>query len=93
MKAVAKIIEWNETKRDDEKYDRKVCHSLLLSLVAKEQLQVVNEAVMKFVKDCFVVRIGAGANAENRIDRIGMYKDELSIKLFDTSVTQTASKE
>lgn len=52
-KAVDKIIEWNTgIKRDDIRYDKKVCQSLLLSLVAKKQLQesVVDADVMRFIK-------------------------------------------
>ncbi|XP_055309118.1 uncharacterized protein LOC129573007 [Sitodiplosis mosellana] len=82
-KAVEKIIEWNVgPRRDDTQYDRKVCHSLLLSLVAKEQLQAVDAAVMEFIKDCFIIRCsGSGVNFEDRVGRIDVYKDELSIKL------------
>lgn len=52
-KAVTKIIEWNDgTKRENVNYDRKICHSLLLSLVSKEQLKasVVSDEVMQFIE-------------------------------------------
>lgn len=52
-KAVDKIIEWNTGfKRDDVRYDKKICHSLLLCLVAKAQLQkaVVEPDVIRFIK-------------------------------------------
>lgn len=52
-KAVDKIIEWNVgEKRHDLRYDRKICQSLLLSLIAKEELRqsIVDDKVMEFIK-------------------------------------------
>lgn len=50
--AVDKIIEWNQgPKREDIIYDRKICHSLLLSLVCKDQLSAgkIDDEVIKFI--------------------------------------------
>lgn len=56
QKVVDKIIEWNTgPERDDIRYDRKICHSLLLSLVHKDRLResVVSDDVMEFIKGHF----------------------------------------
>lgn len=53
QKVVDKIIEWNTgPERDNLCYDRKICHSLLLSLVHKDLLRksVVSDDVMEFIK-------------------------------------------
>lgn len=52
-KAIDKIIQWNEVpKRDDDRFDRKICHSLLFSLVIKNDLAKfkVSDEVMTFIK-------------------------------------------
>lgn len=52
-KAVDKIIEWNDgPMRNDVEHDRKICRSLLLSLVAKDDLCAakVNDDVKRFIK-------------------------------------------
>lgn len=57
QKVVDKIIEWNiGPERDDARYDRKICHSLLLSLVHKDQLRasIVDDDVMEFIKGIIV---------------------------------------
>lgn len=48
-----KIIEWNQgAKRDDTKYDKKICQSLLLSLVDKEKIfkSEIDDEVLQFIK-------------------------------------------
>lgn len=53
QKVVDKIVEWNTgSERDDVRFDKKICHSLLLSLVHKDQLSasMVNDDVMTFIK-------------------------------------------
>lgn len=53
QKAVEKIIEWNQgAKRNDVQFDRKICYSLLLSLVAKEKLleSCISQEVIDFIK-------------------------------------------
>lgn len=52
-KAIEKIIEWNGgATRDHIEYDKKICRSLLLSLVAKDNLRSFNvdNNVMEFIK-------------------------------------------
>lgn len=52
-KAVEKIIEWNEGAMcNDVEYDRKICRSLLLSLVSKDDLCAckVHDDVLNFIK-------------------------------------------
>lgn len=51
-KAIEKIIEWNDTKREDWLYDKKICQSLLLSLVSNENLResFVADEVMEFIR-------------------------------------------
>lgn len=56
QKVVDKIIEWNSgPERDDVRFDKKICHSLLLSLVHKEQLRdsLVDDDTLEFIKGNF----------------------------------------
>lgn len=54
QKVVDSIIKWNEgaDERNDVRLDRKICHSLLLSLLSKEQLRAydVSDDAMEFIK-------------------------------------------
>lgn len=59
-KAVEKFIEWNEgPMRVDVEYDRKICRSLLLSLVAQDDLRSFNvdDDVMQFIKGSILFSI------------------------------------
>lgn len=52
QKVIDQIITWNTEARDDVRFDEKVTHLLLLSLVHKDKLcaSIVDDDVMEFVK-------------------------------------------
>lgn len=55
-KVFEKIGEWNQIpKRNDVTFDKRVCHSLLYSLVSNENLRsrIISDDVMEFIKGIY----------------------------------------
>lgn len=78
-KVVSKILEWNldDEKRGDLSYDRKICQSLVMSLVSKNDLleSNINKDVINFIEACFIVR--CDDQVDERIAAIDTYIQEL----------------
>lgn len=78
-KVVDKILEWNtdHEKRGNLNLDRKICQSLVMSLVSKDDVREskISGHAKEFIKACLTVR--CGVEDDERIAAIDTYISDL----------------